>query len=105
MDGEQQLKQRIEKNGLAIQELAIRMENLDREIADFLKELKVTPEQLTAFVENEKNFTEANWKEVVKHKKAFEDKLQREIENIRNPSKTKKALAELNIPRHWIAVR
>ena len=90
---------------MAITKLAIQIENLDQEIASFLQELQVTPEQLTAFVENEDNFTPSNWQDIVKSKKAFEDKLERELENIRNPKKVKKTLTELNVPRHWIAVR
>ncbi len=88
-----------------IKELAIRHEKLDNDISDFLTELDVTPEQLSAFISKKENFTEENWEVLQKRKKSLDEKLEVELKNVRDPKKAKKALASLNVQRHWMFVK
>lgn len=105
MNSHEELEKVIQKNEMAIQELAIRIETVDRHVQELLSELQVSPEQLTGFVEKRENFTEDNWSTMNQHKQELEEKLQRELANIRNPLKTKKAFAERKVERHWLFVR
>lgn len=99
------LETHINKNELAIQELAIRIEALDRDIHELLKELNVSPDQLTIFLENKDNFSKENWNTVLEHRKALDEKLLRELQNISNPQKTKKTMKTMNVQQHWLFVR
>lgn len=97
--------QKIHLNEQKIRELSIRVESLDRETTSLLNELKVTPDQLTKFVDKRENFTEKNWDELNKHKKAADEKLERELRHVTNPKKVKETFKELNVGRNWLFVR
>lgn len=101
----QDTEEKLNLNEKKIRELAIRHEKLDNDVADFLKELEVTPEQLTAFISKKENFTEENWEELQNQKKKLDEKLDVELKNVRDPLKSKKALASLNVNRHWLYVK
>jgi hypothetical protein len=99
------LERNINKNEMAIQELAISLESLNLQVDDLLNELEVSAEQLSAFVENKENFSEENWKHLLKQKKDWNEKLQLSLDNIRNPLKAKKKYAERKVEQHWLFVR
>jgi len=101
LQSEQQLINQVNK----AKELSIRNESLDKQVQDLLEEIQVTPEQLTVFVENEQNFTEKNWEELQKHRSELDEKLQRELANIRDPLKAKQKQAQLKVGPHWLFVR
>ena len=94
-----------QKNESKIQELAIQIENLDRETAKLLSELDVTPEQLTSFIQKEKNFTEKNWEELQAEKKKLNEKLLRDLRSICDPRKTKKAYKDRKVDNRWLFVK
>lgn len=98
-------EEKLKINEKKLRELAIRLESLDSEIHGFLNELNVTPEQLSAFVSCKDNFTDDNWEELQQQKMKLDQKLDVEIKNVRDPLKSKKALASLNVARHWLHVR
>jgi hypothetical protein len=98
-------EEKLSINERKLKELAARQEKLDDEVAHFLSELEVTPEQLSTFLANQDNFTEENWKELQHRKKMLDEKLDLELKNIRNPLSVKKALASLNVGQHWLHVR
>lgn len=102
---EDNLEQATKKNDAALQQLLIRIDALEREAKVLLDELQVTPEQVTTFMANPDNFTPENWDELQEQRKTLEDKLKRDIDNIRNPSKTKKAQADRHVQRHWLFVK
>ena len=102
---ELKVEQDIKRNELIFQQLMIHVDSLDREIKSLLSELKVTPEQLTAFVSNEENFTQENWQELQNQRKLLDEKLKTEITNIRDPRKVKKAQEDRNVQRHWLFVK
>lgn len=104
-DLEQNLEQGTKKNDTLLRQLLIRVDALDREIKMLLDELKITPEQVSTFLENPENFTPENWEELQTERKALDDKLKRELDNIRNPSKTKKAQTDRHVAPHWLYVK
>ena len=94
-----------EKNALAIEELAIRIETLNRDVDALLSELQVNPAQLTAFLNNKDNFTEENWETLQQQRKVLDEKLLTQLAHVSNPLNTKKAYADRNVQRHWLFVR
>lgn len=102
---EKTLEQQLTKNDLAMQELLIRIDVLDREVKTLLDELNITPEQVSAFVSNKDHFTEENWEELRKQRAQLDQKLALQKTSIRDPLKTKKAQAERNVGRHWLFVK
>ena len=99
------LEQLLAKQDHAMQELLIRMDVLDREVKGLMNELNVTPEQLTKYIENSDNFTPENWEELQQQRKSLDEKLKRDLENVRDPSKTKKRQADRNVAPHWLFVK
>lgn len=99
------LDQKLQQQDRKIQEAEMRIANLDEEVEDLLESLKVSPKQLTAFLENRENFSEANWLEVSKQKKQFDEKLKRDLDHVRNPIKSKRAYSSLHVQRHWLHVK
>ncbi len=86
-------------------ELQIRNEALDLQSLELLNELKVTSKQLTQFIENRSNFSETNWSTLMEQRIRLEEMLQKDLENVRDPLKTKKTLAERHVGNHWMFVR
>lgn len=101
----QNIEQKIEKNLNQTRLLELQMEAQDKEIAEFLREMKVTPKQLANFVENPDNFTPENWEELQKQRKLLDEKLNKDLKNISNPLKTKKAYKERQVDPRWLFVR
>lgn len=95
----------IQKNALAIQELEIRIEALNRDVEALLNELNVSPKQLTAFLENESNFSKEDWRTLTEQRKALDEKLLRELLNISNPKKTQATMKQRHVQPHWLFVR
>lgn len=105
-DKELNLEQGIKKNETLLKQLLIRVDSLDREIKMLIDELKVTPEQVSTYLSNPDNFTTENWEELQNERKALDEKLKRDLENIRNPSKTKKAMSDRShVAPHWLYVK
>lgn len=102
---EAHIEQQLETHSTKINELEIQLEKLDRDVENFMNGLNVSAEQLTNFIENKENFSEKNWMELADHKAKLDSKLKIELENIRNPLKTKKSYANLHVERHWLHVR
>lgn len=97
--------QKLEQNNLKIKKIQSELESLDHKEEELLNSLNISSKQLTTFVNDEKNFNEENWNELSKQKIMFEERLNKEIGNIRNPGKLKKAYSSLNVQRHWLKVR
>jgi hypothetical protein len=105
MNRDDQLEAHFQKNEKAIQELSIRIEALNNDIDELLSELQVTPSQLTAFIESKDNFSKENWSTLQAQRKALDEKLLRELLNIKNPKKAKESFKQLNVQPHWLFVR
>lgn len=88
-----------------IRELEIRNQKLDQDTLDLLKELQITPEQLTLFLNDNDNFTQLDWEKMQQQREKLEQKLQTELTSLRNPLKSKKTQQERCINNHWLFVR
>ncbi|MBS4169833.1 Uncharacterized protein NEOC95_000551 [Neochlamydia sp. AcF95] len=99
------LEEKLNINERKMRELAIRLEKLDEDTHAFLEELEISPEQLTTFISQKENFTDSNWQELQQQKKQMDDKLETELNNIRNPLQSKQIFSSLNVARHWLYVR
>lgn len=100
-----QLEERIKKNHKKIADADVQIENLDQNVTRFLNELPLTIEQLNTFLANQENFTAEEWQSLQNMQKQLDQKLQLELENIRNPIKAKKNYSDRNVQRHWLYVR
>lgn len=85
-------------------ELEILNQSLDREVDTMLQELKVTPAQLSAFLEKKEHFTDENWTMLELQRKNLDEKLERNLSNIPDSTKLKKTLTELRAAASWVRV-
>lgn len=100
------LEQRLQKHDLNMQELMIRIDSLDREVKTLMDELNITPDQVSQFVASSANFSSEQWAELHNQRKALDDKLARDLSNIKNPKKTQQALqSQQHVTRNWIFVK
>lgn len=95
----------INRSEKKIKALAVQLEHLDREVDELFRLMGVTQEQLTDFIEKEEHFTKDNWEELRKQRVKLEERLNRSLNNIRNPLKTKRAYSNLHIANHWLYVK
>lgn len=99
------IDEKFEKTQKKMQELEIRNTKLDRDAVDLLTELKVSAEQLSQYIDDKENFSKKNWDQLQKKKSEIEQKLETELNSVRNPLKTQKTLKERNVNQHWLFVR
>lgn len=102
---DQELEAHLTRNGTRIEELEIRIEALNRDINSLLKELNVSPQQLSSCLASQEHFSTDEWDTVNNEKKKLNEKLLRELLNISNPKKTKEAYQSRNVQPHWLFVR
>ena len=105
MHSDVQRNAHIQKNALAIEELSIRIEALNRDVSELLHQLNVSPDQLTIFIENKDNFSNDNWNTLLEQRKALDEKLLRELLNVSNPKKTQEAYKKMQVQPHWLFVK
>ncbi len=105
MYSEEEIEARLNKQELDAKALALRIERLDLQVQELMEELKVDPNQLNTFIENQSNFTEENWDELRLLRQGLEEKLQRELDNIRNPLKAKETQASRRVDPSWLFIR
>lgn len=105
MNLEQSLENRLIEIARKAQELEFQNASLDEETGTMLAENNVTPEQLTTFISSPDNFTEDNWNTLQEEKKKREEKLARDLANVVDPAKKKKALKSLHLPSYALFVR
>ena len=94
-------EERIKTNKNNSKELEIRIEALNKEADQLLKDFDITHEQLKKFIENQENFSEKNWKTIEQLQVKQTEQLQREIDHVPN---LKKKRGE-PIAQHWLFVR
>lgn len=102
---DQELESRLQKQVQDTQALTLRIESLNRQVLDLMDELQIQPEKLRSFLEEPAHFTKENWEDLQRLHQELNQKLQREIGNVRNPQEMRKKQAERNIPPHWLFVR
>ncbi len=106
MSFEEKLEVKIHRAEKKIRELAVRTQHLSREYEKFLDELDLTPEQLKIFIDDPENFSPQIREEMQKEKKKIGERLNLELNNVRNANATEKTFSERGaIQRHWLFVR
>lgn len=105
MSKEPPIEDQIEKHSIKIDQLALHLENVEREITTFFTECQIDLHKLATFVEDPNNFSVESWEKMTEQRKEFEIKLKRELAAVRNPKKAKQTYASLNVQRHWLHVR
>jgi hypothetical protein len=93
------------QNEKKIEELAIKLDNLDRETAALFEELGISPQEISEFIESRDNFSDQEWELIQNQKTIAEKNLQVDLTSLKDPRKTKKAYKSLNIQPNWIPVR
>lgn len=99
------LEEHIQRNEKKFNEVSIRHERLNEQIAGFLAELQVSPQQLSIYLSDQSNFSEETWNEILKRREQMDHKLQLDLDQIQNPDSMKKKYADRNIGQHWLFVR
>lgn len=106
MSLEQSLEEKFQTTQLKMQELTMGMEKLELEYQNLLEDLGLTAEQLQDYATNPDNFSQPIWEQLQNEKKQLDEKLNLNLNNVRDPLKVKKTLADRgHIQQHWIFVR
>lgn len=102
----EKIEAKIHRAEKKIRELALQTQRLSREYEKFLDELDLTPEQLKTFIDQPESYSEAIREEVQKEKKKIGERLNLELNNVRNANDTQKTFSERGaIQQHWLFVR
>lgn len=103
---EEKFEEKIHRTERKLIELSLHIQRLSREYQEILDELALTPDQLKEFAENPDNFPPTVWEQLQKEKKQMHEKLDLDLNNIRDANKTKKTIAERGtVQQHWLFVR
>jgi chromosome segregation ATPase len=103
---EEKLEDKIHRTERKLLELSLHAQRLNLEYQQLLGEWALTSEQLKEFTENPVNFSSAIWDQLQKEKKELEEKLNLQLNNVRNANKTQDILSEQGrIQQHWLFVR
>ncbi len=106
MSLKENLEEKIQKTQLKMKELAISLEQLKFDYQKLVEELALSPEQLKEYVENSENFSPPIWKQLQEEKKQLDEKLNLELNQVRDPLQIKKTFSEKgNVQQHWLFVR
>jgi hypothetical protein len=97
--------QKTDKNARQAKELSIRFEALEKKFSKLFEEYQITDEEFHHFMQNKENFDENTWNELEKIRQTLDKKLKLELDNIKNPLKTKSTYQNLRIDKHWLFVR
>lgn len=98
-------EQHTEDNARAIDDLVDRNGELDEQAAALLESLEVRPEQIHALLEDPSQFTPGNWEQIQTQLRLRDEKIEREIANVPDPSKASAARAGQNAQQHWMFVK
>ena len=81
-----------------LREIERENEAFAREKAKLFDSLNLTPDEVHRALKNRSQYSERDWEKLELLKKEMEDQLRRDLDNIRNPEKTKKAYESRNLP-------
>jgi len=96
---------KTKQNQRKLKEITLRMEALNQEIDAFFKEVGVSVEEFAKYASNSDNFTPQAWSEMEKRRKFLDERLQKELDSIQDPSRTKKSFDDHSASRNWIPCR
>lgn len=100
------MEQKIENNEKKIAVLKMRLERYEKGLQEFFENVNVTPRELTDYLQTAANFEPEVWAHLEAFRAELDEKLQKELQNIRNPAKTSQTYAERkDIRQHWLYVK
>lgn len=103
---EEKLEQKIESDEKKIAVLKMRLERFEKAFKEIYEEVNIAPSELTDYLSTSTNFGAEEWNQIQDLRLQLDSKLNKELENIRNPLKTSQTYAERGeIQRHWLYVR
>lgn len=103
---EENIDQKIKTNEKKIALYKMRFERYQKAFDQLHEETNTSLEELINFVETPTNFEPHIWEYLEEYKANLENKLNQELENIRNPFKVEQSYAERrSIQNHWLFVR
>lgn len=100
---ENSLDNQIEKMQAGINQAEIAIESLQKQIDALMEHLEATPEAISTYLQDQKYFTDKDWKLLQEMKQQAYDKL--EQAKGRDVLAAKKKQAERNVSPHWLFVR
>jgi hypothetical protein len=99
------IEKKIQETDKKLKEFSITLKQLDLEYQQVLEELALTPEQLQEFVSPDQ-FSPIVWEMLQEEQKEWDERLNLELNNIRDPLNTQKAIEEKgHVQQHWLFVR
>lgn len=103
---EEKLEEKIHRTERKLMELSLHIQHLHHEYQEILNEFALTPEQIKEFAENSENFPPPLWEQLQQEKKEMDEKLEQELNNVQDTSKTQKTISERGkVQQHWLFVR
>lgn len=103
---EEDVEQKIESNEKKISVLKMRLERFEKAFKEVYEDAEIAPEQLTEYLNTPSNFDPEIWSHIQDLRLQLDNKLNKELENIRNPFKMSQTYAERGeVQRHWLFVR
>lgn len=101
----QDLEEQAVQGEIKLKKLTLEFERLNQTIEEFFTTCNLTEESLHQFNSNKAHFSEEAWNKLNEERAKLEDKLQKQLELIRNPLLAKKKYAERHVAPHWLFVR
>jgi len=103
---EEDVEQKLESNEKKIAVLKMRLERFEKAFKEVYEDANVAPEELTDYLNTPTNFEPEVWTHIQDFRLQLDNKLSKELDNIRNPFKTSQTYAERGeVQRHWLYVR
>jgi chromosome segregation ATPase len=99
------LEEKAKQHELKLEALTLEFERLNQAVETFLDECQLTEEAVLRFNSTKEHFSEEAWEKLEQERKRLDEKLQKQLELIRNPHLAKKKYAERNVAPHWLFVR
>ncbi len=85
-----------------IDDLDIEIEAMAEESREHFWELGISLEEIDVYINNPNHFSEETWELLQSNLSRLEEKLKRDLDNIRDPKATKASYKERQAPSHWI---
>ena len=99
------LEEQAVQGELKLKKLTLEFERLNQTIEEFFNSCNLTEEALHQFNATKAHFNDEAWEKLNEERTKLEEKLQRQLELIRNPTLTKKKYADRHVAPHWLFVR
>lgn len=103
---EEAVEKKIENTEKKITVFKMRLDRYEKAFKELHEEVNIAPSELTDFLNTSTNFDSETWASLQNYRDELDNKLAKELENIRNPLKTAETYAQRSqIKPHWMFVR